>query len=84
MIQIIRLIKIYIIIMRNSLDKDLFDFKYLWLIKILRIFVPALWIRNNSLERGVRIKKTFEELGPIFVKLGKAKNAGRIFMESCN
>ena len=72
MIQIIRLIKIYIIIMRNSLDKDLFDFKYLWLIKILRIFFPALWIRNNSLERGVRIKKTFEELGPIFVKLGQA------------
>ena len=26
--QILRLIKIYIVVMRNSLDKDLFDFKY--------------------------------------------------------
>mgnify|MGYP006112225549 FL=1 len=71
MIQIIRLIKIYIIIMRNSLDKDLFDFKYLWAIKIFRIFFPSLWIRSNSLSRGERIKNTFEELGPIFVKLGQ-------------
>ena len=71
MIQIIRLIKIYIIVMRNSLDKDLFDFKYLWAIKIFRVFFPTLWIRNNSLPRGERIKNTFEELGPIFVKLGQ-------------
>ena len=72
MIQIIRLIRIYIIIMRNSLDKELFNFKYLWLIKFLRIFFPNLWFRKNSLSRGERIKNTFEELGPIFVKLGQA------------
>ena len=47
MIQIIRLIRIYIIIMRNSLDKELFNFKYLWLIKFLRIFFPNLWFRKN-------------------------------------
>ena len=69
--QILRLIKIYIVVMRNSLDKDLFDFKYLKFIKIFRIFFPNLWFRNNSLSRGERIKNTFEELGPIFVKLGQ-------------
>jgi ubiquinone biosynthesis protein len=69
--QITRLIKIYIIIMRNSLDVDLFNFKYLWLMKFLRIFFPNLWFRSSSLPRGVRIKNTFEELGPIFIKLGQ-------------
>ena len=69
--QILRLIKIYIIIMRNSLDKDLFNFKYLWLMKFSRVFFPNLWFRNSSLSRGERIKNTFEELGPIFVKLGQ-------------
>ena len=69
--QILRLIKIYIVVMRNSLDKDLFDFKYLKFIKIFRIFFPNLWFRNNSLSRGERIKNAFEELGPIFVKLGQ-------------
>ena len=69
--QILRLIKIYIVVMRNSLDKDLFDFKYLKFIKIFRIFFPNLWFRNSSLSRGERIKNAFEELGPIFVKLGQ-------------
>ena len=69
--QIFRLIRIYIIIMKNSLDKDLFNFKYLWLLKILRIFFPNLWFRKFNPSRGERLKKTFEELGPIFVKLGQ-------------
>ena len=57
--------------MKNSLDKDLFNFKYLWLLKILRIFFPNLWFRKFNPSRGERLKKTFEELGPIFVKLGQ-------------
>jgi len=69
--QILRLIKIYTIIMKNSLDKDLFDFQYLWLIKFLRIFFPKLWFRKNNLSRGENIRNTLEELGPIFVKLGQ-------------
>lgn len=69
--QILRLIKIYIVIMRNSLDKDIFNFKYLWVFKFFRILFPNLWIRNTSISRGERIKNTFEELGPIFVKLGQ-------------
>ena len=71
MSQILRLIKIYIVIMRNSLDKDLVNFKYLKFIKIFKIFFPNLWFRSSSLSRGERIKNTFEELGPIFVKLGQ-------------
>ena len=52
--QILRLIKIYIIIMRNSLDKDLFNFRYLWLMKFFIIFFPNLWFRSSSLSRGER------------------------------
>ena len=66
-----RLIKIYIVVMNNSLDKDLFNFRYLWLLRFFRIFFPTLWLRSTSLSRGERIKNTFEELGPIFVKLGQ-------------
>ncbi len=69
--QILRLIKIYIIVMKNSLDKDLFDFRYLWLIKFFRVFFPNLWFRKKNLSRGENIRNTFEELGPIFVKLGQ-------------
>ena len=57
--------------MRNSLDKDLFNFRYLWLMKFFTIFFPNLWFRSSSLSRGERIRNTFEELGPIFVKLGQ-------------
>ena len=57
--------------MKNSLDKDILNFRYLWLINIFRIFFPSLWFRSSSLSRGERIRKTFEELGPIFVKLGQ-------------
>ena len=71
MSQILRLIKIYIVIMRNSLDKDLVNFKYLKFIKIFKIFFPNLWFRSSSLSRGEIIKNTFDELGPIFVKLGQ-------------
>ena len=69
--KILRLFKIYVVIMKNSLDKDLFNFKFLWVLKFFRIFFPTLWFRNNTLSRGERIKNTFEELGPIFVKLGQ-------------
>ena len=69
--KILRLFKIYVVIMKNSLDKDLFNFKFLWVLKFFRIFFPTLWFRNNILSRGERIKNTFEELGPIFVKLGQ-------------
>ena len=57
--------------MKNSLDKDLLNFKYLWLVNSFRILFPTLWFRNTKLSRGERIRKTFEELGPIFVKLGQ-------------
>ena len=69
--KILRLFKIYVVIMKNSLDKDLFNFKFLWVLKFFRIFFPTLWFRNKILSRGERIKNTFEELGPIFVKLGQ-------------
>ena len=55
--KILRLFKIYVVIMKNSLDKDLFNFKFLWVLKFFRIFFPTLWFRNNMLSRGERIKK---------------------------
>ena len=57
--------------MRNSLDKDLFNFKYLKFIKIFRFFFLIYGLEVALLSRGERIKNTFEELGPIFVKLGQ-------------
>ncbi len=71
MMQIIRLIQIYIIVMRNSIDNDLFNFRYLWLLRFFKIFFPHLWFLTSNLPRGIRIKNTFEELGPIFIKLGQ-------------
>ncbi len=41
-------------------------------IRYLAVFSPNYWIRKPTEPRGVRIRKTLEDLGPIFVKFGQA------------
>jgi len=41
-------------------------------IRFLAIFSPNYWLRKPSEPRGVRIRKTLEDLGPIYIKFGQA------------
>lgn len=38
---------------------------------LLRNLVPIYWLGNPKIARAIRIRKTFEDLGPIFVKFGQ-------------
>jgi len=41
-------------------------------VRYLAIFSPNYWLRKPSEPRGVRIRKTLEDLGPIYIKFGQA------------
>ena len=41
-------------------------------IRYLAVFSPNYWLRKPSEPRGVRIRKTLEDLGPIYIKFGQA------------
>jgi len=41
-------------------------------IRYLAIFSPNYWLRKPSEPRGIRIRKTLEDLGPIYIKFGQA------------
>ncbi len=66
-----RVFEIYIIIMKNALDLDLKHFKNLWILQIPRIFFPNIWLRSKKKNRAIRLRESFEALGPIFVKFGQ-------------
>ncbi len=40
-------------------------------IRFVAIFSPNYWLRKPTEPRGVRIRKTLEDLGPIYVKFGQ-------------
>lgn len=70
--QISRLLKINYILAKNGLDQVILS---LHLFSPLRFFAwinPWNWMRREQLTRGVALRKTLEELGPIFIKFGQA------------
>ncbi len=70
--QLIRAVKINQILTHYQIDKlVLTDSKYSWLI-ILNMIFPWNWGKKSDKDRGVRIRLSLEELGPIFIKLGQA------------
>ena len=69
--QINRIVEIYLVFMRNVLDIEIKNFSNLWLLHFFRIFFPSIWFRNSKKSRAVRLRETFESLGPIFIKFGQ-------------
>lgn len=69
-----RLFKITRVVIKYRLDDLLFDIPILpfW-IRIFKNFLPWRWLRCKPLKisRGDRIRLSFEELGPVFVKFGQ-------------
>ncbi len=75
--QILRLIKINIVLLRNGLDDIVLATHLFRPIRFVRYFFPWHWLRGELPPRAVRIRRTLEELGPIFVKFGQMLSTRR-------
>lgn len=67
-----RLIHINWVMMYHGLDEIVLKTHLFRPIRYLAIFSPNYWLRKPSEPRGVRIRKTLEDLGPIYIKFGQA------------
>ena len=69
---LLRLIHINWVMMYHGLDEIILKTHLFRPIRFLSYFSPNFWLRKPSQPRGVRIRKTLEDLGPIYIKFGQA------------
>jgi ubiquinone biosynthesis protein len=69
---LLRLIHINWVMMFHGLDEIVLKTHLFRPIRHLAYFSPNYWLRKPTEPRGVRIRKTLEDLGPIYVKFGQA------------
>jgi ubiquinone biosynthesis protein len=69
---VFRLIHINWVLVFHGLDELVLKTHLFRPIRFLAVFSPYYWLRRESEPRGVRIRQTLEDLGPIFVKFGQA------------
>lgn len=70
--QFIRLIRINHILAKNGLDQIIVSMRLFSPLRFVVHLNPWNWFRREKISRGEAIRKTLEELGPIFVKFGQA------------
>lgn len=70
--QLLRLLHINTILARNGLDQVIVSIHLFSPFRFLVYLNPWNWFRKKQLNRGEALRKTLEELGPIFIKFGQA------------
>tara|TARA_Y100001968_G_scaffold328317_1_gene375239 strand:+ start:2114 stop:3766 length:1653 start_codon:yes stop_codon:yes gene_type:complete len=70
--QLIRLIYINIVLARHGLDQLIVSLHLFAPLRFIVYFNPWYWRKRPDFNRGVALRRSLEELGPIFVKLGQA------------
>ncbi len=70
--QLLRLLQINHILARNGLDQVIVSLHLFTPFRFIVYFNPWNWLRKKPLTRGEAIRKTLEELGPLFIKFGQA------------
>jgi ubiquinone biosynthesis protein len=70
--QLIRLVHINYILAKNGLDNVVVSLRLFAPMRFLVYLNPWNWRRKEHLTRGQALRKTLEELGPIFIKFGQA------------
>lgn len=70
--QLIRLLHINLVLARNGLDQVIVSLHLFAPVRFIVYLNPWNLFRKQKLSRGEAIRKTLEELGPIFVKFGQA------------
>lgn len=69
---LIRLVHINWVLVFHGLDELVLKTHLFRPIRFLAALSPYYWLRRRNEPRGVRIRKTLEDLGPIYVKFGQA------------
>jgi len=67
-----RLIHINWVLVFHGLDEIVLKTHLFRPVRFLAVFSPYYWLRRESEPRAVRIRRTLEDLGPIYVKFGQA------------
>lgn len=70
--QLIRLLHINWVMARNGLDQLIVSIHLFSPFRFIVYLNPWNWWRREQLSRGQALRKTLEELGPIFIKFGQA------------
>jgi len=73
--RLFRLLKIFYITFKFGLDEFIFAHERFSLVR--KVLQKALFFRNVSQSRGVRLRLALETLGPIFVKFGQILSTRR-------
>lgn len=77
---LIRLIHINWVMMFHGLDEIVLKTHLFRPVRYLVYLSPHYWLKKEKENRGVRIRRTLEDLGPIFVKFGQALSTRRDFL----
>ena len=75
--QILRLAYINVVLVRHGLDEIVLRTHLLRPVRFLLYLLPWSWLRGAQPPRAVRLRRTLEDLGPIFVKFGQILSTRR-------
>jgi len=75
--QLWRLLTINRVLIRHGLDEVVFALHLFRPLRFLMYLAPWNWFRRHRAGRGERIRKTLEDLGPIFIKFGQMLSTRR-------
>lgn len=67
----LRLMRIHFVFIRHGLDEIVLSLHLFRFLRFLGYFNPWNWFRHPEQTRGERIRRSLEDLGPIFVKFGQ-------------
>ena len=73
----LRLIHINRVLFKHNLDEVILATHLFRPLRFLYFLAPWTWFRKTGEARGERIRRTLEDLGPIFVKLGQILSTRR-------
>ncbi len=74
---LLRLIRINWILVIHGLDEIVLNTHLFRPVRFLAFLSPYYWRKRNTDSRSVRIRKTLEDLGPVYVKFGQALSTRR-------
>ncbi|HFC54334.1 MAG TPA: ubiquinone biosynthesis regulatory protein kinase UbiB [Gammaproteobacteria bacterium] len=73
----LRLFKIARVLSRHGVDELALTIPLFRRVRFLTCLLPGYWMRDRDAPRAVRMRKSLEELGPIFVKFGQILSTRR-------
>ena len=75
--QILRLVYINVVLVRHGLDEIVLETHLLRPVRFLLYLLPWNWVRGTQPPRAIRLRRTLEDLGPIFIKFGQILSTRR-------